>query len=70
VSASLSLREVGKSGDVIRPVIPPSDARHPRLTAPCPAHITPQMEALCYDADSQTLWFTIERPTPLYRLKP
>ena len=33
--------------------------------------LTPQMEALCYDADSQTLWFTSERlPTPLYRLKP
>jgi hypothetical protein len=22
------------------------------------------MEALCYDAGSQTLWFTIERPHP------
>jgi len=33
--------------------------------------LTPQMEALCYDADSRTLWFTSERlPTPLYRLKP
>ena len=33
--------------------------------------LTPQMEALCYDADSHTLWFTSERlPTPLYRLKP
>ncbi|MCP5558746.1 MAG: hypothetical protein H7A55_13445 [Verrucomicrobiaceae bacterium] len=32
--------------------------------------LTPQMEAICYDADNATLWFTSERlPTPLYRLR-
>lgn len=32
--------------------------------------LTPQMEAICYDSDHATLWFTSERlPTPLYRLR-
>lgn len=42
------------------------------LKAP-PARILPQltrqMEGVCYDADSRTIWFTSERlPTPLFRL--
>lgn len=32
--------------------------------------LTSQMEAVCYDRDSSTLWFTSERlPTPLWRIK-
>ncbi|MDZ4403157.1 hypothetical protein [Prosthecobacter sp.] len=31
--------------------------------------LVPQVEGVCYDADSQTLWFTSERlPTPLFRV--
>jgi hypothetical protein len=38
-----------------------------RLIAP---PVTPQMEGVCYDADSATLWFTSERlPAPLYRIR-
>ncbi|GEP41933.1 hypothetical protein [Brevifollis gellanilyticus] len=32
--------------------------------------LTSQMEAVCYDAGNETLWFTSERlPTPLWRIK-
>lgn len=38
-----------------------------RLIAP---PITAQMEGVCYDADSSTLWFTSERlPAPLYQIR-
>jgi hypothetical protein len=40
--------------------------KQPRLIEP---PVTSQMEAICYDLDGETLWFTSERlPTPLFRL--
>ncbi len=53
--------------------LPPNQPLAGLLTQP-PRRIEPelvsQVEGVCYDADSKTLWFTSERlPTPLFRVK-